>query len=66
MNEEYDEAEGSRRSLPMKQIKISINLHFMKLFGYAFFNIQLMRYACLSIFIYTNELHMMGKKSMMM
>ena len=26
MNEEYDEAEGSRRSLPMKQIKISIQL----------------------------------------
>ena len=28
MNEEYDEAEGSRRSLPMKQIKISIQLSF--------------------------------------
>ena len=26
MNEENDEAEGSRRSLPMKQIKISIQL----------------------------------------
>ena len=26
MNEEDDEAEGSRRSLPMKQIKISIQL----------------------------------------
>ena len=28
MNEEDDEAEGSRRSLPMKQIRISIQLSF--------------------------------------
>ena len=28
MNEEYDENEGSRRSLPMKQINISIQLWF--------------------------------------
>ena len=28
MNEEDDEAEGSRRSLPMKQINISIQLSF--------------------------------------
>ena len=28
MNEEYDEAEGSRRSLPTKQIKISIQFSF--------------------------------------
>ena len=28
MNEEYDEVEGSRRSLPTKQIKISIQLSF--------------------------------------
>ena len=28
MNEEDDKAEGSRRSLPMKQIKISIQLSF--------------------------------------
>ena len=28
MNEEDDEDEGSRRSLPMKQIKISIQLSF--------------------------------------
>ena len=28
MNEEDDEAKGSRRSLPMKQIKISIQLSF--------------------------------------
>ena len=28
MNEEDDEAEGSRRSLPMKQIKITIQLSF--------------------------------------
>ena len=28
MNEEYDEVKGSRRSLPMKHIKISIQLSF--------------------------------------
>ena len=28
MNEEDDEAEGSRRSIPTKQIKISIQLSF--------------------------------------
>ena len=28
MNEEDDEAKGSRRSIPMKQIKISIQLSF--------------------------------------
>ena len=28
MNEEYDEDEGSRRSLPTKQIKISVQLSF--------------------------------------
>ena len=28
MNEEDDEVEGSRRSLPMKQIKISIEFSF--------------------------------------
>ena len=39
MNEEYDEAEGSRRSLPMKQIKISIQL---SLFCCAFVYIKLM------------------------
>ena len=43
MNEEDDEAEGSRRSLPMKQIKISIQL--MMLFCYSFVYIQLMYYA---------------------
>ena len=42
MNEEDDEVEGSRRSLPTKQIKISIQL---PLFAYAFFYIQLMCYA---------------------
>ena len=45
MNQEDDEVEGSRRSLPMKQIKISINCHFMILFSYAFVYIQLMYYA---------------------
>ena len=42
MNEEDDEAEGSRRSLPMKQIKISIQLSFH---CFAFVYIQLMYYA---------------------
>ena len=42
MNEEDDEAEVSRRSLPMKQIKISIQLSFMILFSYTFVYIQLM------------------------
>ena len=32
MNEEYDEAEGSRRSLPTKQKKISIQLSFHDIF----------------------------------
>ena len=40
MNEEDDEDE--RRSIPTKQIKISIQL---SLFGYAFLYIQLMCYA---------------------
>ena len=45
MNEEYDEAEGSRRNLPTKQIKISIQLSFHDIFCYAFVYIQLMYYA---------------------
>ena len=45
MNEEDDEAEGSRRSLPIKQIKISIQLSFYDFFCYAFVYIQLMYYA---------------------
>ena len=32
MNEEDDEAKGSRRSLPTKQIKISIQLSFHDMF----------------------------------
>ena len=43
MNEEYDEAE--RRSLPMKQVKISIQLSFHDIVCYAFIYIQLMCYA---------------------
>ena len=42
MNEDDDEAKGSRRSLPMKQIKISIQLSFH---CFAFVYIQLMHYA---------------------
>ena len=42
INEEVDEPEGSRRRLPMKQIKISIQL---SLFCYAFVYIQLICYA---------------------
>ena len=46
MSEEDDEAEGSRRSLPMKQIKISIQLSFHDIFfRYAFVYIQFMFYA---------------------
>ena len=44
MDEEDDEAEGSRRSLPMKQIKISIQLSF-HVFVMQFVYIQLMYYA---------------------
>ena len=42
MNEEDYEAE--RRSLPMKQINISIQLSFHDIFGYAFVYIHLMCY----------------------
>ena len=43
MNEEDDEVGGSRRSLPTKQIKISIQLSFHDIvFCYAFVYIQLM------------------------
>ena len=46
MNEEDDEDEGSRRSLPMKQINISIQLAFHDIvFVMQFFYIQLMYYA---------------------
>ena len=46
MNEEYDEAEGSRSSIPTKQINISIQLSFHDIvFCYAFIYIQLMYYA---------------------
>ena len=46
MNEEDDEAEGSRRSLATKQINISIQLSFHGIvFCYAFVYIQLMYYA---------------------
>ena len=46
MNEEDDEAEGSRRSLSMKQIKLSIQLSFHDIvFCYEFVYIQLMYYA---------------------
>ena len=46
MNEEDNKAEGLRRSLPTKQIKISIQLSFHDIvFCYAFVYIQLMYYA---------------------
>ena len=45
MNEEDDEAEGSRRILPTKQIKVSIHMSFHDFFGYAFLYIYLMCYA---------------------
>ena len=43
VNKEDDETKGSRRSLPMKEINISI--HFMILYCYEFVYIQLMCYA---------------------
>ena len=45
MNEEDNEAEGSRMSLPMKQIKISIQLSFHDIVLLCIFYIQLMYYA---------------------
>ena len=44
-NEEYDEAEGSGRSLPMKQIKIIIQLSFDDIVLLCICYIQLMYYA---------------------
>ena len=46
--------------------KDKYSIDFMILLGYAFVYIQLMCYACLSIWIYTTKLHMMGKKSKML
>ena len=45
MNEEDDEAEGSRRSPPMKQINISIQLLFHDIVLLCICYIQLMYYA---------------------
>ena len=46
INEEDDEVEGSRRSLPTKQIKINIQFSFHDtVFCCAFVYIQLMYYA---------------------
>ena len=45
MNEEDNEAEGSRRSLPTKQIKISIQLSFHYIILLCIFYIQLLYYA---------------------
>ena len=45
MNVEDDEAEGSRKNIPMKKIKISIQLSFHDIFFNAFVYIQLMYYA---------------------
>ena len=42
VNEEDDEVEGTRRSLPMNQIKITIQLPFYDITGYVFVYIQLM------------------------
>ena len=45
MNEQGEEVEGLRRSLPMKQIKVSIQLSFHDIICYAFVYIQLVYYA---------------------
>ena len=50
---------------PNKQRQV-LNCHFMIFFGCALVYIELMYYACFSVCIYTIELNMMGKKSMIM
>ena len=64
MNEEDDVAE--RRNLPMKQIKISVQFPFHDIVWLCICLYLVDVLACLSVFIYTIELHMMGKKSMML
>ena len=56
MNEEDDEAEGSRRSLPMKQIKISIQLSFhffvMHLFIFSYYIMHDRMFALMTIYYF--------------
>ena len=63
MNEVDDEAEGSRRSLPMKQINISVHLSFHDIVWLCIclYSVDVICMFC----IYTIELHLMGMKSMM-
>ena len=64
MNEEDDEVE--RRSLPTKQIKISIKLSFHDIVSLCISLYSVDVLCMFEICIYTTELHMMGKKSMML
>ena len=51
MNEEDDEAEGLRMSLPMKQIKISIQFSFHDIvFCYAFIYIHDRMFALMTVY----------------
>ena len=61
LNEEDDEAEGSRRSLPMKQIKISIqfSFHDIVLLCICLYSVDVLcMIECLQ---YTTNMYVMGK-----
>ena len=61
MNEEDDEAKGSRRSLPMKQIKISIQLSFHDIVLLCIC-LYLVHVLCMiECFQYTTNMYVMGK-----
>ena len=61
VNEEDDEAEGSRRSLPTKQTKISVQLSFHDIVW-----LCTCLYSIDVLCMFSIELHMTGKKSMML
>ena len=64
MNEEDDEAKGSRRSLPMKQIKLSIQLSFhdIDLLCICLYSVDVScMIGCLHLWQYTTNIHAMGK-----
>ena len=60
MNEEDDEAEGSRRNLPTKQIKISIQLSFddIVLLCICLYSVDVL---CMIECLHTTNIHAMGK-----
>ena len=65
MNKGDDEAEGSRRSLPTKQIKISIQLSFhdIILLCICLYSVDVL---CMIEYLYTTNMHVMGKCSMVL